>query len=272
MALTINSNIGSLIIQKDLTQATKNLDLFLKRSNIEKNPKDETFEKITEPVDNKVNTKLNANSVAQDNIAIGFGILATAKSDLDNISEKLSNIEKNISSEMDEEAIAKVMELLDDVNSISSNSSFSEKKLLDGSTSEIKFQTGSNLSNENQVILPADLFKNADIKSIFGSSKEELKEMLTSGDISSFTDGLKDASSIIEKQTNEIISKQSQLDFSSAKLEVEYANIISTLSTLKDADIAETSSDNITSKILEQASATLTSVANQSPSIAINLI
>ena len=49
-------------------------------------------------------------------------------------------------------------------------------------------------------------------------------------------------------------------------------NLVSSRSTLRDADIAEVSSTYIQQQILQQASATLMATANQSPSIALQLI
>ena len=49
-------------------------------------------------------------------------------------------------------------------------------------------------------------------------------------------------------------------------------NLTSSLSTLRDTDIAEESSSFIQAQILQQASATLLSTANQLPSVALNLI
>jgi flagellin len=58
------------------------------------------------------------------------------------------------------------------------------------------------------------------------------------------------------------------LEEQSIKLE----NMISTRSTLRDADIAKVSSQYIQQQILQQASATLMATANQSPSIALQFI
>ena len=44
------------------------------------------------------------------------------------------------------------------------------------------------------------------------------------------------------------------------------------LSTLRDTDVAQESSNYIQAQILQQASATLLATANQTPSIALNLI
>jgi flagellin len=53
---------------------------------------------------------------------------------------------------------------------------------------------------------------------------------------------------------------------------VQTENITSSLSTLRDADIADESSKYIQAQILQQAAATLLATANQTPSIALNLI
>lgn len=56
------------------------------------------------------------------------------------------------------------------------------------------------------------------------------------------------------------------------QIKVSYDNLVSTQSTIRDADIAEESSAYIRSQILQQASATLLATANQSPSIALQLL
>jgi len=56
------------------------------------------------------------------------------------------------------------------------------------------------------------------------------------------------------------------------EISTQYENLVSSRSTLRDADIAEVSSEYIRQQILQQASATLMSTANQSASIALSLI
>ena len=55
-------------------------------------------------------------------------------------------------------------------------------------------------------------------------------------------------------------------------LDVQSQNLTSSLSTLRDTDIAEESSNFIQAQILQQSSATLLSTANQLPQIALNLV
>ena len=65
---------------------------------------------------------------------------------------------------------------------------------------------------------------------------------------------------------------ENRLQSAIESIEVNIENLTSSLSTIRDADIAEVSSEYIRQQILQQASATLLSTANQSPSIALQLI
>ena len=78
-------------------------------------------------------------------------------------------------------------------------------------------------------------------------------------------------SSISTKATT-LGAAQNRVDSAIESIAVQSENITSSLSTLRDADVAEESSRYIQSQILQQAAATLLSTANQTPSIALNLI
>ena len=73
------------------------------------------------------------------------------------------------------------------------------------------------------------------------------------------------------KQT-ELGSAQNRLESVLESISVQYENLVSSRSTLRDADISEESSAYIRYQILQQASATLLATANQSPSIALQLL
>ena len=76
---------------------------------------------------------------------------------------------------------------------------------------------------------------------------------------------------IMAKQT-EFGAVQNRLDSVLDSLNVSIQNTTSSLSTIRDADIAKVSADYIRAQILQQASASLLATANQAPSIALNLI
>ena len=83
----------------------------------------------------------------------------------------------------------------------------------------------------------------------------------------------------IDSALSSINSKQTELGAAENKLmsvldalSINIENLTSSLSTIRDADIAEESSEYIRNQILQQASATLLSTANQNPSIALQLL
>lgn len=77
--------------------------------------------------------------------------------------------------------------------------------------------------------------------------------------------------SISEKLT-EYGAVQNRLESALEEISTHYENLVSSRSTLKDADIAEVSSEYIKQQILQQASATLLATANQTPALALQLL
>ena len=73
------------------------------------------------------------------------------------------------------------------------------------------------------------------------------------------------------KQT-EFGAAENRLDSALEEISTQYENLTSSRSTLRDADIAEVSSEYIRQQILQQASATLMATANQSPALALQLL
>ena len=76
----------------------------------------------------------------------------------------------------------------------------------------------------------------------------------------------------ISERATKIGAAQNRVESAMEALDVQSQNITSSLSTLRDTDVASESSIYIQQQILQQASATLLSTANQLPSIALNLI
>ena len=76
----------------------------------------------------------------------------------------------------------------------------------------------------------------------------------------------------LSEQETKLGAVQNRLESALESIEVNIENLTSSRSTIRDADIAEVSSEYIRQQILQQASATLMATANQSPAIALQLI
>ena len=76
----------------------------------------------------------------------------------------------------------------------------------------------------------------------------------------------------ISAKETELGAVSNRLESVLDEIEIQYNNLASSRSTIRDADIAEVSSEYIKMQILQQASSTLLATANQTPSIALQLI
>ena len=76
----------------------------------------------------------------------------------------------------------------------------------------------------------------------------------------------------IELKQTELGTAENRLLSVLEEISVKYENLLSSRSTIRDTDIADVSSEYIRQQILQQASATLLSTANQSPAFALQLL
>ena len=351
MSLTINTNISSIITQRNLNNATNSLNTSIERMT--------TGYKINHAKDNAAGysiadrwvTQISTLDVAADNAATGVDLLTTAEQNYGLLTDHLQRIR-----DLTEQAAngtygssslkaiqSEVYARLQEIDRIASNAEFNGIKLMSyikdgepkgtGMTSDgLNLQVGL-YSEANSVInLDVSLFSSAKISALFSggtttvnkkvddktqypqTDKVALSKLLTDagGDIAKLNtqDGLKafaaacsglkynsndgtysllsdnknsygtsamlgfidNAMDEISRRVTAIGAAQNRVESAISAIDVQSQNLTSSLSTLRDTDVAEESSNYIQSQILQQASATLLATANQTPSIALNLI
>jgi len=133
--------------------------------------------------------------------------------------------------------------------------------LQDDINREVVFQIGIHSDASSQVMIDTS-FEFA-IKGMTVSNSEAARKAL---------DRLDDLLAIVNSKQTDIGAAYNRLESALESIGVSIDNLTSSLSTLRDADIGEVSSDYIKNQILQQASATLLATANQAPSIALQLI
>ncbi len=172
---------------------------------------------------------------------------------------------------------AEITARLEEVDRITANCEFNGRKMMNGSiTTDINLQVGLYSGTDSQIKLDSSLFENANIATMFGEDKDTIASKcagLTNGTTaSSMLDRIDDVINEISNRTTTLGAAQNRIESAIESIGVQSENITSSLSTLRDADIAEESSKYIQAQILQQAAATLLSTANQTPSIALNLL
>ena len=76
----------------------------------------------------------------------------------------------------------------------------------------------------------------------------------------------------VSNKATEYGAMQNRLMSVLEEISVQYDNLVSARSTIKDADMAEVSATYIQQQILQEASATLLATANQTPALALQLL
>ena len=284
MALTINTNLSSMIVQSNLSKATSSLNNAIERMT--------TGYKINHASDNAAGysiarnweTQLGSLDVAADNAATGADMMTTLEDTYSLVSSHLQRVrdltEQAANGTYGSDSLkaiqSEITARLEEVDRIAANCEFNGLKMMDGSMSDISLQVGLYSGADSQITLDSSLFEKGDIKSLFGEDKDALAEKcagLTQGTAaSSMLDKIDEVINEISGRVTTLGAAQNRIESAVESIGVQTENITSSLSTLRDADVAEESSNYIKAQILQQASATLLATANQTPSIALNLL
>lgn len=283
MALTINTNMGSLLVQKNMAAATESLNKSIERMT--------TGYKINSAKDDaagyfvarNMEVQLSSVSVAQDNCSIGTSLLNTAESNYDLLSTHVQRIrdltEQAANGTYAQDSIdaikAEVEARLKEIDRVAASCEFNGIKLMDGSqTNGINIQCGIDSTANSSIVMEAELFADSDAAALIGVDATTFLGYFTPGGTNYNTalEKLDDAINTITTRQTKIGAYQNRLESALDTLTVKFDNTTSSLSTIKDADVAEESSTYIQAQILQQAAATLLATANQTPSIALNLI
>ncbi len=290
MALTINTNISSLVAQNNLSKATSSLNQAIERMT--------TGYKINHASDNAAGysiatnweTQLGSLDVAADNAATGADMLTTLEDTYSLLTSHLQRVRDlteqagngTYGSQSLKAIQSEITARLEEIDRIAANCEFNGLKMMDGSMGEISLQVGLYGTADSQIVLKENLFNEASVQSLFGKDIEEVAQLCSGIDDAGHINTTDKPSAMLEeidKVINEISDRVTTLGAAQNRIEsavesigVQSENITSSLSTLRDADIAEESSNYIQAQILQQAAATLLATANQTPSIALNLL
>jgi len=284
MALTINTNVASLLVQKNLEAATSSLNTAIERMT--------TGFKINSAKDDaagmavaiKLDTQLSSYEVASQNVAMGSSLLTTVEENeelvlghLQRIRDLAEQAANGVYSTDSKAAIAaEIDSRVAEINRLSESVEFNGIKLLDGSKTSLNIQVG---INGGDVIDIGGSMGSTSATALLGGTYggtaagteivDGVSDTATAADVLTAVDG---AINTIKDRITKIGAFQNRLDSAAESIEVAQTNITSALSTVRDADVSAESSNYIKAQILQQASATLLTTANQTPSIALNLL
>ena len=281
MSITVNTNVTSLIGQKNLTKTNSSLSKTLEHLS--------TGYKINHAADDAAglaiaegfNAQVKGTQTAYTNTQHGINYIQTADGDLGVIQETLQRVRElavqaanGIYSTSERNMIAdEVKARLGEITRVAQNSTFSGMHLLDGSVTDVTLQVGANSGDSNRLSISDALVRmTATALNAQFSDENVTTNFATGADASNFIAYVDTALNTISQKRGQLGAYQNRLETTLDSLAVREENLSASLSTIRDADVAEETSALTKLQILQQASSAVLTQANSLPQIALSLL
>lgn len=289
--MRVNTNVSALIANnqmgRNVSGQSKSMEKLSSGVRIKRAADDAAGLAISE----KMRAQIKGLDQAGRNVQDGISVVQTAEGALEetgNILQRMRTLSLQSANETntDEERqkIAdELSQLKDEIERISSSTEFNGKKLLDGTSSNIRLQVGAsygtNVSgtsyNDNEISV--ELVNTSNVMSKASITASSISNMKVSG--ASGTDAAKSMASSLDVALKEINQSRAKLGAQQNRLESTQNNLSNTLenvtaaeSRIRDTDVASEMVNLSKMNILVQASQSMLAQANQQPQGVLQLL
>lgn len=214
-------------------------------------------------------------SVALDNVGTAKNVLAIAEGGLLNISDILLTIKEKVTQAASDtlgpaerNAIkTEIDQLTEEIDDIVDETSFNDRKLIDGTYTGISYQTGERPTDT----LKLDLDQNAGSSGIGVASTDVSQKVYSASAASSALENVNQALNKITEIQQKVGAVSSRLTVKENTIETAIVNTDATRSRIRDADLARTQLESVRIFILQQTSMAMLSQANLLPYMILSL-
>ena len=277
MSIVVNTNVASLMVQRNLSKATSSLQTSMQRLSTGMKINNAGDDAAGLALSEKINGQLSASDVCKNNAQTGINMLNIADGDLDIINQNLQRIKdlavqsaNGVYSDSERLSMDQEVQLrIEEINRIASSSTFSDVNLLDGTIADMKLQIGTGSDEAQNTIDISDAFQEATATALGVTAGASIS---TAANARAMIDLIDTAVNNISTRRSVIGASVNRLNSTVDRLDVRKENLQSTYSTIKDTDIASESTNLTKQQILQQSAAKLLQQANQTPALALTLI
>ncbi|MBJ7552785.1 flagellin [Marinomonas spartinae] len=292
MALYVNTNISSLNAQRQLMKSGSTLDVAFQRLSSGKRINSAADDAAGLQVSNRLSAQVNGLNQSVRNANDGISVAQTAEGALDETTNMLQRIrtlslQASNGSNTDEDRKAiqqEVGQLSKEINRVASDTTFGGRNLLDGTYDGV-FQVG---ADSNQTISfnmknagaagSIDFAGNGGFTMSGLSSQASSQVSISTASVTSMTNA-QSMVSVVDSMISAVDSKRAELGaiqnrFSSTvnNLSNITENVTAARARIEDTDFAKETAALTSAQILQQASSSILSQANQRPQTALSLL
>ena len=289
--MRVNTNVSALVANnqmgRNVNAQSKSMEKLSSGVRIKRAADDAAGLAISE----KMRAQIKGLDQAGRNVQDGISVVQTAEGALEetgNILQRMRTLSLQSSNETNtaeerQKVADELLQLKDEVERISSSIEFNGKKLLDGSSTEIRLQVGANFgtnvagtTNNNNEIKVA-LVNTSSIMSKAGITSSTIASLNVDG--ASGTDAAKQMVSSLDMALKELNTsraklgaQQNRLESTQNKLNNTIENVTAAESRIRDTDVASEMVNLSKMNILVQASQSMLAQANQQPQGVLQLL
>ena len=283
MGLILNTNVASLIAQRNLLNNTTSINKSMERLasgyRINRAADDAAGLSISETLRTQVRGNQKAVSNAQD----GINVLQIAEGALSVIGENLQRIREltvqganDTNSTTERKAIAQeIKSRMDDIDRIARTTRSSNIFLLDGSKTKYNLQIGANQDAATNVLDISAALKNSTCISLGITQSITAAAggaFVSNATIRAFLNQIDTAITAVSSRRSKLGAYQNRLDSTVQSLSIAVENLQSSDARIRDVDIASETAVLTKNQVLQQASLSILAQANQAPNLAMKLL
>lgn len=284
MGLVINTNISSLVAQRNLSHNTSNLEKSLERLasgyKINRAADDAAGLSISETLRGQIRGTEKAIGNTQDGInilAVGESALSIMGENLQRIRELTVQAANDTNSSVERTAIAlEVQARLEDINRIAATTKGNNVNLLDGSSAgNFRLQVGANSDINIDTINIGAVFTTSTYSALSISTGVTISAggaYESGGTCRAFLSEIDAAIENVFTRRSQLGAYQNRLESTVESLTIQVENLKSSESRIRNVDIAAETAKLTQNQILQQASVSILSQANQIPALAMQLL
>jgi len=283
MASTINTNVTSLIAQRNLSNSQNSLATTMARlsSGLRVNSAKDDAAGLA--IAERMSSQVRGMNVAVRNANDGISMAQTAEGALGKSSDILQRMRElavqaaNASnSDSDKLSLDNEFEQLSlEVQRVYSSTTYNSRAILAADAGEQVFQVGANTTADNQItITTADMSAADEITAVTGDGGSAPRAVITgdAAEILLVIDAIDEAINFVSSERSVLGAAQSRFENAISYLQISSENQSASRSRIMDADYAQETSALSRAQILSQAGSAMLAQANQQPQSVLALL
>jgi flagellin len=278
MSMVINTNMGSINSQRQLTSTNNHLSTSMERLSSGMRVNSAKDDAAGLAISNKMTSQIRGMTVAVRNANDGISLAQTAESAMGTMTETMQRMRDLAVQSANDAAVngsdrdklqTEFKQLNDELTRIISNTEFNGKKIINGSlASGAAIQVGANTTSDNQITIAIDnlsvTISGVTMASIGGSAT-------ASGALAAIT-AIDNAIKAIDTSRASLGAVQNRFTTTISNLQSSIENQSAARSRITDADFAMETANLSRNQILQQAGTAMLAQANQSTQSVLKLL